>query len=67
MLVFAFVDSLKRKTIAYHAQVPLLKKLPAPVIGIILALALFNAIIWAAVGVVLVSGADQKLSNEGEN
>ena len=64
MPVFAFADSLKQKSIAYHAKVPVVKKLPVPVIGIILALILINLIVWAAVGVVLVSNVNPKLPNE---
>jgi hypothetical protein len=38
----------------YHGKIPYVRKLPAAVVGIILAVAVANAVVWAAVGVVLV-------------
>lgn len=38
----------------YHEKIPYLRKLPAPVIGIIFAVVVANLICWAGVGVVLV-------------
>ena len=37
-----------------HAQIPGLRKLPLPALGIILLLVFVNMLTWAAVGVVLV-------------
>lgn len=44
--------------IKYHSQIPYLRKLPAPVIGIIFTLIVVNLICWAGVGVVLVGSDD---------
>ncbi|KAI9801094.1 MAG: hypothetical protein M1833_002962 [Piccolia ochrophora] len=41
------------KAVEYHRQVPYLRKLPLPVIGIILLIAIINAGIWVAIGVLL--------------
>jgi hypothetical protein len=38
-----------------HEKTPLLKKIPAKNLGIILLLIFVNCIVWAAVGVILVS------------
>jgi len=38
----------------YHGKIPYVRTLPASVVGIILAVAVVNAMVWAAVGVVLV-------------
>ena len=45
---------LKLRAEKYHGDTPGLKKLPFGAVAIILALALVNALVWAAVGVVLV-------------
>lgn len=45
------------KANTYHSRMPYVRKLPLPVIGIILTLVLVNIIVWAAVGVILVSTA----------
>ncbi|KAF8540849.1 high-affinity nickel-transport protein-domain-containing protein [Trichophaea hybrida] len=37
----------------YHSKIPYIRKLPAAVVGIILAVFFVNALVWAAVGVVL--------------
>ncbi|KAI5781157.1 high-affinity nickel transport protein-like protein [Geopyxis carbonaria] len=37
----------------YHGKIPLIRKLPAAVVGIILAVAFVNALVWGGVGVVL--------------
>ena len=42
------------KASEYHSRVPGLKKLPFSAVAIIVILILVNALIWAAVGVVLV-------------
>lgn len=44
-------ESRARKT---HGQIPGIKRLPLPALGIILLLALVNLLSWAAVGAVLV-------------
>lgn len=38
-----------------HSKVPLLKKLPPRAVAIVVVIALINCVVWAAVGVVLVS------------
>lgn len=45
---------LSNKASMYHAQVPYLNKVPGSAIAIIITLILVNALVWAAVGVVLV-------------
>jgi hypothetical protein len=45
----------KRAAERYHGKIPYVRKLPAAVVGIILAVAVVNAMVWTAVGVVLVS------------
>lgn len=45
--------SLKAST--YHARIPYVQRLPFPAIAIILILIAVNLIVWAAVGIVLVS------------
>lgn len=37
-----------------HTRIPLLRKLPFPVVGVIGALLCVNVVTWAAVGIVLV-------------
>lgn len=39
----------------YHAQIPVLKRLPFPSIAIISLLVIINILVWIAVGIVLVS------------
>lgn len=48
-------NNVSNKASAYHARVPYLSKLPFPAIAIIVTLIVVNLIVWAAVGVVLVS------------
>jgi len=50
-------ETLSKRATDYHGKIPWIKKLPIAAVGIILAVALANAVIWAAVGVVLVSGS----------
>lgn len=47
-------EALSKRAIEYHAKIPLIKKLPIAAVSIILAVAVANAVIWAAIGVVLV-------------
>lgn len=54
------LGQLKSRVIKYHSQIPYLRKLPAPVIGIIAALVMVNLICWAGVGVVLVGNSGGK-------
>ena len=49
-----FYKRLHDRATVSHAKTPLLKRLPLPAITIILALALVNCFVWAAVGIVLV-------------
>ena len=42
------------KAAKIHRNAPVLNKLPLPVIAIILAIALVNAGVWVAIGIVLV-------------
>lgn len=49
--VFANVS---HKAGIYHARIPYLRKLPLAAIAIILTLILVNAVVWAAVGIILV-------------
>lgn len=44
----------KSTVVRYHGKIPYVRRLPAAVVGIILAVIVVNAIVWAAVGVVLV-------------
>jgi hypothetical protein len=43
------------KAAEYHQFIPGIRKLPLPVFGIILIIAVVNALVWVGVGVVLVS------------
>jgi hypothetical protein len=45
------------KASGYHAQIPYLSKVPGSAIAIILTLIFVNAVVWAAVGVILVGPA----------
>ncbi len=46
--------SIQSRAIDYHAQAPILRKLPLPALAIIAGLVVANAVTWAGVGVVLV-------------
>ncbi|THW23580.1 NicO-domain-containing protein [Aureobasidium pullulans] len=46
----------------YHAQIPVLKRLPFPSIAIISLLVIINILVWIAVGIVLVSLDERILS-----
>ena len=47
-------SSINKRAIACYARTPGLRKLPLPAVGIIVGLAFANALVWVAVGVVLV-------------
>ena len=47
-------QTLKGKVARYHERTPGLRRFPLPAVAIILGLGLANALIWAAVGVILV-------------
>jgi high-affinity nickel-transport protein len=51
----SFLRQATTKASQYHSRVPYLQKLPFPAIAIILTLIIVNLLVWAAVGVVLVS------------
>ena len=42
------------KATEYHGRLPVIRRLPLPVIGVILILAVANTVVWVAVGIVLV-------------
>jgi high-affinity nickel-transport protein len=50
----SFFHRVSNKASTYHAQVPYLRRLPFPVISIIVTLIIINLLVWAAVGIVLV-------------
>lgn len=50
----SFLRNASKKATEYHAQIPYLRKLPFPVIAIIVTLIIVNLLVWAAVGIVLV-------------
>jgi high-affinity nickel-transport protein len=49
------LQSTKLAAERYHGRIPYLRRLPAKGVAMILAVAVVNALVWAAVGVVLVS------------
>lgn len=51
----SFFSNVSLKASEYHSRVPYISKLPFPAIAIIVTLVVVNLIVWAAVGVVLVS------------
>lgn len=51
----SFLRNASNKASEYHAQIPYLRRLPFAVISIIITLIFVNLLVWAAVGVVLVS------------
>ena len=53
MGISALKHATQARAIAYHGRVPGLRKLPVPVVGIITALIIANALAWVAVGIVL--------------
>jgi high-affinity nickel-transport protein len=50
----SFFRNASNKVSIYHAQIPYLRRLPFPVIAIIITLIAVNLLVWAAVGIVLV-------------
>lgn len=54
MTVFDLKNKIETKARLYHAKTPGLRKLPFPSIAIIATVALVNALVWIAVGVVIV-------------
>jgi len=51
----SFLRHATTKASEYHSRVPYLQKLPFPAIAIIVTLIIVNLLVWAAVGVALVS------------
>ena len=51
----SFFRNASKKASAYHAQTPYLRRLPFAAIAIIITLVAVNLLVWAAVGIVLVS------------
>jgi len=51
VLMKGFLD----KAALYHGRFPVIRKLPLPVVGIILTVGIVNIMVWVGVGVVLVS------------
>ena len=54
MSLLALKNAVNSRAIACHARTPGLRKLPLPAVGIIIALIFANAIVWVAIGVLLV-------------
>ena len=50
----SFFRHASNKVSTYHAQTPYLRRLPFPVIAIIITLITVNLLVWAAVAIVLV-------------
>ena len=48
-------EALVRKAEVTHSAVPGLRKIPLRALGIILLIAIVNAVVWVAAGIVLVS------------
>lgn len=51
----SFLGNVSKKAAMYHGRVPYLRRLPFPALAIIILIALVNAAVWVAVGIVLVS------------
>jgi high-affinity nickel-transport protein len=51
----SFFHNVSVKASHYHSRVPYIQKLPFPAIAIIVTLIIVNLLVWAAVGIVLVS------------
>ena len=47
--------SFSKKAALYHERIPGLKRLPLPVVAIILSIGVANILVWVVVGIVLVS------------
>ena len=54
MAMLHLKDGINRQAIACHRRISGLRKLPLPAVGIIVGLAIANALVWVAVGIVLV-------------
>lgn len=54
MGIQALKNGINRRAIACHRRVPGLRKLPFPAVGIIVGLVFANAVVWVAVGILLV-------------
>ncbi|OMP85792.1 High-affinity nickel transport protein nic1 [Diplodia seriata] len=50
-----FLGNVSKKAEMYHGRVPYLRRLPFPALAIIILIAVVNAAVWVAVGIVLVS------------
>lgn len=50
-----FLRNVSKKAKMYHGRVPYLRRLPFSAIAVIFLVALANAVVWVAVGIVLVS------------
>ncbi len=46
--------SFSNKAALYHRQIPVIRKLPLPVVGIIVVVWLVNIAVWMVVGIILV-------------
>ncbi|KAL8788655.1 MAG: hypothetical protein Q9213_001583 [Squamulea squamosa] len=53
MGISKFKDHVHTKAKGYHSKTPGLSKIPFPAIAIIIGIALVNALVWVAVGIVL--------------
>jgi high-affinity nickel-transport protein len=49
------MTSFSKKAALYHERIPGLKRLPLPVVAIILSIGVANILVWVVVGIVLVS------------
>ncbi|KAK0660620.1 High-affinity nickel transport protein nic1 [Lasiodiplodia hormozganensis] len=49
----SFLGNVSKKAEMYHGRVPYLRRLPFPALAIIILIALVNAAVWVAVGIVL--------------
>ena len=54
MSILALKNAVNSRVIACHKRTPGIRKLPFPAVGIIIALVSANAIVWLAVGILLV-------------
>jgi hypothetical protein len=48
-------NSLASKAALYHERIPIIRRLPLSVIGVIVTVLFVNIVVWAGVGIVLVS------------
>lgn len=54
MRILALKKSINRGAIACHGRIPGLRKLPFSAVGVIIGLVFTNAVVWVAVGILLV-------------